>query len=139
MAKPVALRHYQPMRARLVAYTILSVAAFGCAPQRATVADIARYTSLRLCNGTIVHDLTSPGERDTTPGFSFHVEVVLPPTCTADFERQIAMLGGDACSAWPQRTECFVEDASTRGATKKHSTIMAKALGGAHYDLRFYE
>ena len=93
------------------------------------------YRSLRLCNGAVVRDLTTPEERDTTPGFSFHVDLALPPACKADFEKQLATLAGADCIA----ADCFVEDTSVHGATKKHTTIMTRALGGTRYDLRFFE
>lgn len=120
-------------------FAMLTTAIAGCAPKPTTAADVTRYTSLRLCDGGAVRDLTTPEERDTAPGFSFHVDVVLPLACKEDFERQLATLAGSQCAHLAQGIGCFVEDASVRGATKKHTSVMARPLGGAHYDLRFYE
>jgi len=112
--------------------------ATGCAPKSITADDVRHYTSLRLCDGAKVRDLTTPEARDTVPGFSYHVDLVLPPACKADFESQLATLGGGQCAHSAEGLDCFVEDASTHGTTKKHTSIMAKAQGGARYDLRFY-
>lgn len=126
------------MRVPAAIFAVLMTAT-GCAPKPTTAADVKQYTSLRLCNGAKVRDLTTPEERDTTPGFSFHVDLVLPPACKADFESQLATLGGGQCVHSAEGADCLVQDASVHGATKKHTSIMAKALGGARYDLRFYE
>jgi hypothetical protein len=123
------------MRVVTAILAMLATAIAGCTPKPMTAADVDKYTSLRLCNGTVVRDLTTPDERDATPGFSFHVDLALPPACRADFENQLATLAGADCIA----ADCFVEDTSVHGATKKHTIIMTRALGGTRYDLRFYE
>lgn len=103
-------------------------------------ADVSRYTGLQLCEATAVRDLTSREERDTTPGFSFHVQLDLPADCEAALAAQMARLEPAHCGSWPKVSRiCFIQDASIRGPAKKHTTIMAEALGGGRYDVRFYE
>jgi len=86
------------MRVPVAIFAMLTTAIAGCAPKATTAADVTRYTSLRLCDGGQVRDLTTPEERDTTPRFSFHVEVVLPPACKEDFEKQLATLADGQCA-----------------------------------------
>jgi hypothetical protein len=102
-----------------------------------TAKDIQHYTGIELCPAAAVHDLTSKEERDTTPGFSFHVTLGVPSDCVASFERQLAKLSPSECS--PERVlgpGCFVRDAYPTAG--KHTSIMVHRLGDNRFDLRFY-
>lgn len=101
-----------------------------------TVRDINNYTGIVLCPAAAVRDLTTKEERDTTPGFSFHVTVGLTPDCAASFERQLATLSPTECTLERVRASgCFVQDAYP--TSTKHSSIMVHPLGGNRFDLRF--
>jgi hypothetical protein len=112
----------------------------GCSAAPVNASDVKRYTGVRLCDAATVRDRTTPEERDTTPGFSFHVVLRMPAACQRDFEAQLAEIAGAECPNWPHaQRACLILDASKRGSTKKHTTVNATALGGGLYDLRFYE
>ena len=65
-----------------------------------TVLDIKDFTGIELCPAAAVQDVTTKEERDTTPGFSFHVIVWLALKCAALFKRQVVAIS---------RTECALE------------------------------
>jgi hypothetical protein len=111
----------------------------GCSPKPLGLADIEHYTGLRPCEGSVARDLTTNAERNTTPGFSFHVQLQVPPACTGPFEAQVRALPGAHCGGWPQSARtCFVED-EPKGRAQKHTNVAAHTLGGASYDLRLWE
>lgn len=126
------------MRAPVTLLAFLTTAIASCSPKPVTPNDVTRYTGVRLCDGAQVRDLTTPQERDTTPGYSFHVELLLPPTCEGAFEGQLAAFPASSCAHMAPASPCSVDDASLGGATKKPTTIIATPLGGGRYDLRFY-
>lgn len=86
------------MRAPVTLLGFLTLAVASCSPKPLIPADVTRYTGIRLCDGAQVRDLTSRQERDVTPGYSFHVEVLLPPTCEGAFEEQLAAFPVGSCA-----------------------------------------
>lgn len=112
--------------------------AWACAPaEPVSRSTITQYTGLELCADVDVRDLTTPQERDTVPGFSFHVELGMTPQCRQAFERQLAEMG---CSATLTPAHgCHVEDASGHGRTRHHASIMVRPLSNGRYDLRVYQ
>jgi hypothetical protein len=127
------------MRARVIALALLSIVMDGCSTGPVTATVVKRYTRLRLCPAAGVQDLTTTEERDMTPGFSFHVALRLPASCQEDFEAQLVSLAGPECPDWPHASRsCFIMDASRRGSTKKHATIVVTVIGEGRYDIRFY-
>lgn len=102
-----------------------------------TVLDIKDYTGVDLCPAAAVHDVTTKEERDTTPGFSFHVIVGLTPKCAASLEKQLVAISPTECTLEHVRGQgCFVKDAYPTSA--KHSSIMVHPVGRNRFDLRFY-
>lgn len=103
-----------------------------------TKSDIKQYTGINLCPAVTIEDLTTTEERDTTPGFSFHVAIDMPPACTASFERQLAALSRDECSSMRVRQSgCSMQAAYPAAA--EHTSTMIYPLSGNRFDLRFYE
>jgi len=103
-----------------------------------TKSGIERYTGIKLCPGATVHDLTTVEERDTTPGFSYHVTLDVPLSCAASFERQLAALSHNECTPERlRRTGCFMQDVYP--AVEKRSSMMIGPLRANRFDLRFYE
>ena len=83
-------------------------------------------------------DLTTPEERDTVPGFSYHVALQLDATCEASFRRQLALLRSSSCEAAADLSRgCFVQDAYPRAS--EHTSIAVSSRGSGGYDMRFYE
>jgi hypothetical protein len=106
----------------------------GCSPS----SDLKRETNIRLCPGAGVQDLTTQQERNTTPGFSYHLRLSLDPTCARDFERQLSSISPRECPIeWLRKNGCTVMD--TYAASGKHTTIMAKPISPDKYDVRFYQ
>jgi hypothetical protein len=113
----------------------------GCAPPAPVGADdVTRYTGLTLCPGSLITDRTTAEERDTVPGFSFHVVLKLDQSCEAKLIDQLARLSPRGCPpAWTRQRGCYIEDASVVGLTKKRTSIMITPAGAGRYDLRFYQ
>lgn len=102
------------------------------------VDDFRHYTGIALCPAARIRDLTTPDERDTTPGFSFHVRLQLNQECAASFERQLARLSPPACSSNLLRPNgCMVDDAYA--ASGMHASIATVPITTGIYDVRFWE
>jgi hypothetical protein len=130
-----SMRTAQSASRLAVAFALL-LASCSAPPVRAS--DITHYTGLTLCPGARVTDLTTPEERDTTPGFSFHVVLTLDRACEAQLIQQLAELSARDCSpAWTRKNGCVVLDASVGGRTRKHTSVGVTPLGSGRYDLRF--
>jgi hypothetical protein len=97
---------------------------------------VREYTGLQLCQGATVRDLTTAEERDTTPGFTFHVELAMSPSCTPDFEQQLGTMG---CPTPLSRAGCGVQDTSKYGVTERHTSLSIHPTSEGRYDLRFYQ
>ena len=119
--------------------TLFLLCACSSAEKPVTHADIASYTGIRLCPGTKVKNLTSREESETVPGFSVHVVLSMPGDCRADFENKLSDLSDGGCAPSGGRFSCAILDASKRGATKVHTSIVVGATRTGEYDLRFYE
>lgn len=103
-----------------------------------TSRDFKRYTGVTLCPAAQIRDLTTPEERDTTPGFSFHVRLKLNRACAAAFERQLAEVSPPACASNLIRPYgCMIDDAYP--ASGIHTTIATVAVAPSDYDVRIYE
>lgn len=103
-----------------------------------TVRDFKRYTGVALCPAAQIRDLTTPEERDTTPGFSFHVRLKLNRTCAAAFERQLARVSPSDCASNLLRPHgCTVDDAYA--ASGMHTSIATVPIAPGEYDVRFWE
>lgn len=115
--------------------TLTSLGACSAAPVKS--ADVEHYTGILLCPSAVVRDLTTGEERNTTPGFSFHVEIVVKSACEASFRKQLAALPTSGCAATANLSGgCFVKDAFPKAS--KSTSIMVFASGEHRYDLRFY-
>ena len=109
-----------------------------CSPTPVTVADVRHYTGIGLCDAAGLKDLTTQQERDTVPGFSYHVALNLNATCEASFRRQLAQLPTSSCYAAADLSGgCFVQDAYPTAS--KHTSIVVTSLGSGRYDMSFYE
>jgi hypothetical protein len=109
----------------------------GCGADPGSVDGVHHYTGLALCDGTKVNDLTTPEERETVPGFSYHVAFRLDAACQASFRRQLAELPGNNCPANGDLSRgCSVQDAYPKA--NKHTTITVTSLGSGQYDMRFF-
>lgn len=127
------------MSKRCIALTIICgvIASGGCARAESIDASFVReYTGLQLCPGAVVRDLTTVEERDTTPGFSFHVELVMDASCIAEFEQQLGVMG---CPTPLSAVGCYVQDASKHGLTERHTSLMIGPSSEGQFDLRFYQ
>lgn len=127
------------MRFAKAALLALPLILNGCAPRPMDVSELRHYTGLKLCDGARVHDLSTRQERDTTPGFSFHVTLAMPQMCRSSFEGQVRRLAGGNCASLSDRFACFVMDASASGTTHIHTSLAVQQTAGSEYDLRFYE
>jgi len=108
-----------------------------CSADPVTAVDIRHYTGLSLCEGAPVKDLTTRQERDTVPGFSYHVAFRLNASCEASFREQLAALPTSGCHATGDLSRgCAVEDAYPKA--DKHTAIMVTSLGSGQYEMRFY-
>jgi hypothetical protein len=127
------------MRRFLVGTGMLVLA--GCLPAAdpgSNRSDFEKYTSLKLCPGDRLVDRTTSQERDTTPGFSFHIEVQLNRSCAAQFEHQLAILDPTGCGpARLRATGCFIQDVWPHA--KKHTTLYVTPISASRYDVRFAE
>lgn len=123
----------------LLASLIGTLAVEGCGhPQPISAADVHHYTGLQLCPTAQVIDLTTPRERDTVPGFSYHIRLDLDRTCGSSLQTQLAKLWPSECPAAKLNADgCFIQDAWPKAA--KHTTIVMRPLGGNRFDLAFYE
>lgn len=109
----------------------------GCArAEPVNASSVREYTGLRLCPGAVVRDLTATEQRDTTPGFSFHVELAMNASCTSEFERQLRAMG---CPTPLSTGGCYVQDASKYGVTERHTSISIHPSSAGRYNLRFYQ
>jgi hypothetical protein len=110
----------------------------GCSANPLTISDFKHYTGIALCPAARFRDVTTPEERDTTPGFSFHVKLGLSPKCAKDFERQLAALSPPECASNLLRPDgCHVEDAYAVAGV--HTSIIARPIATGEYDVRFWE
>lgn len=109
----------------------------GCAQAEPVNASfVSEYTGLRLCPGAVVRDLTTTEQRETTPGFSFQVELAMNASCSAEFERQLRAMG---CPTPLSTGGCYVQDTSKYGVTARHTSLLIGPLSEGRYDLRFYQ
>lgn len=109
----------------------------GCAQAEPVNASFVReYTGLRLCPGAVVRDLTTTEERDTTPGFSFHVELAMSASCSSEFEQQLGAMG---CPTPLSTGGCYVQDTSKYGVSERHTSLGIHPSSQGRYDLRFYQ
>src|SRR3954464_5487930 len=93
-----------------------------CSPTPVTVADVRRYTGIGLCDAAGLKDLTTHEERETVPGFSYHVALQFDATCEASFRRQLALLPASSCDRTADLSRgCFVQDAYPTAS--KHTSI----------------
>ena len=124
-------------RLKLSSYAVF-MGVSACSADPVTTADVRRYTGLSLCSSASVRDLTSNQERDTTPGYYFHVRIALDPTCDSSFRNQLAGLPKSGCTTAASLNQgCYVEDAYPKAA--KHTSIMVSEVGRRTYDMRFYQ
>jgi hypothetical protein len=101
------------------------------------VAEIRHYTGLSLCQGADVRDLTTREEKETTPGYSYHVALTLDAGCEASFRKQLAELPGNNCNATGDLSRgCAVEDAYPKA--QKHTSITLRSLRPGQYDMSFW-
>ena len=116
----------------------LVIGVSACSADPVTNADVRHYTGLLLCPSTLVRDLTSNQERDTTPGFSFHVSIALDPSCETSFRNQLAGLAKSGCTTDASLSRgCYVEDAYPKAG--EHTSIIVSKVGRRTYDMRFYQ
>lgn len=95
------------------------------------------YTGIDLCPSARVIDLTTAAERDTVPGFSFHVGLSLDRACDASFRRQLAAISPPDCAATALRRHgCTILDVARHAGP--HATIIVVPADRGHYDMRFY-
>jgi hypothetical protein len=107
-------------------------------PKPITASDIQAYTGVKLCPTDKILDKTTDQERDTTPGFSYRVELALDRKCIASFEAQLAGLSASQCTQARLRDSgCMIQD--TFPKTAKHATVVVHPLGDGRYDLAFFE
>ena len=121
----------------LIGVSLCLSAVGGCAQaEPVDPAFLREYTGLRLCQGAVIRDLTTPAERDTTPGFSLHVQVTMNGTCISDFERQLSAMD---CPTPLSSSGCGVQDTSRYGVTRRHTSLTIHPMSEGRYDLRFYQ
>lgn len=122
----------------VVQSTFFGVAAALCLSGCSPSSDLKRETSIQFCPNAGVQDFTTPQERDTTPGFSYHLRLTLDPACARDFERQLSAISPKECPIeWLRKNGCTVMD--SYAAAGKHTTIMAKPMSPGQYDVRFFQ
>jgi len=127
------------MKCRHAGAVAVALALGACASSGpASSDDVEHYTGISLCPSTRVEDLTTEQERDTAPGFSYHVQLTMDRLCARDFELQLSRISQGACTPDLLRSSgCSVQDAS--GVTGKHVSISALVIGAGRYDVRFYQ
>ena len=126
------------MRCTGLSLCVAIIGVSGCSANPITTDDVRHDTGISLCQSTLVRDLTSSEERDTVPGFSFHVEFSLDSACESSFRKQLAELPTSSCALTTDLSQaCYVEDAFPKAA--EHTSIMVSALGRRTYDMRFYQ
>ena len=109
-----------------------------CSTQTVTASDIRHYTSIALCPTASVSDLTTQEERDTVPGFSFHVMLKMDAPCAISFERQLAAVAPVECVRNRLHVAgCYAIGNETK--TAMHTTIVVRPTGKGLYDLRFFD
>jgi hypothetical protein len=97
-----------------------------------------RFTGVELCTGDQLSDRSSDAERNTVPGFAFHVEVQLDRSCPSKFEDKLAMLAPRECATDKVKSGgCYVKDAWPHAT--EHTTVIVKPLTADRYEVRFWE
>lgn len=101
-------------------------------------AEFEHYTGVELCAGDRVDDQSSLEERDTVPGFSYHLRVQLDRSCHRQFEDKVAALWPKECEANRIKASgCQIQDAWPHA--KKHTSMSLTPLSPDHYDVRLWE
>ncbi|WP_150291604.1 hypothetical protein [Sphingobium estronivorans] len=119
------------------ATTAISFGLAACGtPQAVTQTEIKEYMGLEICRTAEVHDLTTPEERNTTPGFSYHIKLQFDPECADQFKRQLQRISPVECAMERvQVTGCWIQDAKPQSG--KHTSVAVHPLGATSFDVRF--
>lgn len=119
---------------------VIALLTVSCAPRPISVADIHRYTHLKLCPSARLQDQTTQQERDGVAGFSFHVGILADSNCAGDLERQLVELSSGYCT--PETltgSGCWFELSRNLPRSAGGTSVIIEQSAEGTYDLRFFK
>lgn len=100
-------------------------------------AELKDRLGVELCRTARVTDLTTDAERNSYPGYSYHVSLQLDTACDSAFRQQLAELAPPECPVRTLRRHgCTIHDVAR--AAGRHATVLVVPGRSGAYDVRFF-